>query len=81
MAEKKTLPIRWGSEHVLDKKVHIGRLKLHLSWRNSKGLMGRFGGGWQWKVGIQIDGTLRSGNIALLVMELSWHLEKKEQPL
>ncbi len=26
-------------------------------WRSAKSLMGRFGGGWQWRLGIQAGGS------------------------
>jgi len=35
----------------------VGRLKIHFEWRSSKDLWGRFGGGWDWKVGFQSGGS------------------------
>ncbi len=37
----------------IDKKFSIGRLKVHIELRTSKNLWGRFGGGWNWKLGFQ----------------------------
>lgn len=47
---------------------------LRVTWlhRTSDELHGRFGGGWQWKLGVQAGG--RSAVVSLLVAELkvSW---------
>ena len=38
------------------------------SWRSRKNPMGRFGGGWQWKIGVQIGG--RTTIVSMLICEL-----------
>lgn len=64
--------MRLHSKFVIDKTVQYGRFKAGISWRSSKSIWGRFGGGWQWKFGVQASST--TVIIALLVMEirLSW---------
>jgi hypothetical protein len=56
----------------IDKTVQYGRFKAGITWRSSKSIWGRFGGGWQWKLGFQASRTIII--ISLLVMEirLSW---------
>ena len=51
---------------------NLGRLELTYSQRSKRSWMGRFGGGWDWKVGIQAGG--RTVIISLLVCSLiiSW---------
>lgn len=70
----KILP-QWDSGHIINWLWGIGRLLFKLSWRNAKGFMGRFGGGWNWKLGFQAGG--RSLIISLLVMEFSIYIRKK----
>ena len=51
---------------------HFGRLTVAVLWRSRTNLLGRFGGGWNWKLGIQIGG--RTALVSLLVCEarLTW---------
>lgn len=54
----------------------FGRLAIRFSWRSSKNLMGRFGGGWNWNVGI-----VASRNAVLfhlLVCTLRFDIKPKE---
>lgn len=34
-------------------------IKIKFSWRSPRSLMGRFGGGWNWKIGVQAGGGRR----------------------
>ena len=34
-------------------RKQIGRLTIHYNWQSRKNLWGRFGGGWNWKLGFQ----------------------------
>ncbi len=36
----------------IDKRFKIGKFDIHIEWRTSANLWGRFGGGWNWKLGI-----------------------------
>lgn len=46
----------------------IGRLRVRYTHRDRAAFMGRFGGGWQWKLGLQAGG--RTLIVSLLVAEL-----------
>lgn len=74
MKDKTAEGICFGNYHI--KKVwRIGRLKIGFYWRTSDGLWGRFGGGWNWKLGFQAGcGTVI---IALLVAELILSFERR----
>jgi hypothetical protein len=50
-------------------------MKISFSIRSSNGFMGRFGGGWNWKLGFQAGG--RSIVISLLIAELTISLIKQ----
>ncbi len=51
------------------KTFHLGRWRLTYQWRSAHNLWGRFGGGWQWKLGIQAGHS--TVIISLLVCSLS----------
>lgn len=48
--------INWQSKYV------------SVKWRRNDGWMGRFGGGWNWKLGIQVGGA--TAIISLVVLEV-----------
>jgi hypothetical protein len=64
--------MRWQSTRVVERQWCLGRLKTVFTVRGSDGVMGRFGGGWNWKLGFQAGG--RTVIFSLLVAELrvSW---------
>lgn len=62
-------PARWGSSSFVDWTVRVLRFDVRLHWRRRDGVMGRFGGGWNWKCGFQLGG--KTLIISLLVCELS----------
>lgn len=55
----------------------FARLKVKFEWRSKKNLWGRFGGGWNWKIGVQIGGS--SLILDILTFSLRFSLEKSEQ--
>lgn len=57
------------------KEWRIGRLKIAYRWRSSKNLWGRFGGGWNWKLGAQCGGSTLI--VDLLVFSLVFNIERK----
>lgn len=65
----------WHTEYLIDRTVQLGRVAVRLSWRSRKSAMGRFGGGWDWKLGFQVGGSTLL--ISLLVAELRVQLEKR----
>ena len=53
----------------------IGRLAISFEWRKASNAWGRFGGGWQWKLGFQYG--YRCLIISLLVADLRIEMERK----
>lgn len=72
-------------ENKKEKKQEINRRfnflfwDIRFSWRSSKNLWGRFGGGWNWKLGVQIGGTTTI--ISLFVCEFVINKRPKQQHL
>lgn len=58
-----------------DFKKRIGRWEFRATARSSNSPMGRFGGGWQWKVGVQWGGSTII--FSLLIMEIIIRKAKK----
>jgi hypothetical protein len=54
----------------------IGRLSVGFVWKSRKNLMGRFGGGWNWRIGIQA-GSWRSVIVSLLICSVRINIRKK----
>lgn len=50
--------------------LNTKRARVRITHRPASSWMGRFGGGWQWKVGVQADGKLRCVIISLLIADL-----------
>ena len=63
---------RWFSSSAFDRRWQIGRVSIRAHMRRNDGFMGRFGGGWNWKLGIQVGST--TAIVSLLVMELRFSL-------
>lgn len=72
-------------DYILQKEWQRGRFLVGISWRSGKGIMGRFGGGWQSrfhfvsknpiprKLGLQ--GSWSTVILSLLILEIriSWY--------
>jgi hypothetical protein len=54
------------------KSIVIGRLKTTYHWRSRKNLWGRFGGGWNWELGLQIGGTTVILNCLIFSLTFTW---------
>lgn len=50
------------------KQVKIWKLKITFRWRSKNNLWGRFGGGWNWKLGIMAGG--KTVIVSLFVCEV-----------
>lgn len=61
--------------HGIKKQWKLGRLEIMFEWRSSENLWGRFGGGWNWVLGIQVGTS--SVIINLLVCSLRFNLKSK----
>jgi len=55
----------------------VGRLELGFSWTSKKNLWGRFGGGWNWKLGFQSGG--RTLILNLLVFSLRFTINERRK--
>lgn len=47
----------WSSKTIVHKEFQIGQYSFTYERRSKEGFMGRFGGGWQYKLGIDIGGS------------------------
>lgn len=61
-----------GIIHVFNKAWSIGRFKINFCWRSRKSSMGRFGGGWNWHVGVQWSGTTAILFFLVCYLRISW---------
>lgn len=52
----------------INKKWRIGKREVCFHWQSKNNLWGRFGGGWNWKLGVQIGGSTII--ISLLICEI-----------
>ena len=57
---------------ILRKQCQVGRLHVKVEWRSSRNLMGRFGGGWNWEVGIQVGGSTLIVNLLIASVRFDW---------
>lgn len=53
----------------IDRSFQIWNLRFRFSWRSAKNLWGRFGGGWNWKLGFTAGST--TVVVHLLIAEVS----------
>lgn len=58
----------------IEKETKIGRLRIVFDFVSKDSFMGRFGGGWNWKLGFQIGGKTIILN--LLIFSLRIEIEK-----
>jgi len=65
----------WHSDYIINRKFHAGRITAGISFRSANSLMGRFGGGWNWKLGFQAGGNTII--ISLLVLEIRFSYDTK----
>lgn len=66
----------FNSKYRINKKWRVKRIEVGFSIRSSKCPFGRFGAGWNWKLGIQIGG--RTILISLIIAELMLSIKKGE---
>ncbi len=57
------------------KKMRIGALSITFKFKSKDNFMGRFGGGWNWKLGFQAGGKTIIFN--LLICSLIFNFEEK----
>lgn len=59
----------------ITKKTKFAGFEIVFNWRSSKNLWGRFGGGWNWKLGVMIGGT----TVILDILIFSIRINKARQ--
>ena len=64
--------MKWASDYWIDWSAWLWRLHVRLSWRDASGLMGRFGGGWNYKLGVQVGVTTVIVSLILFSVSLTW---------
>lgn len=62
--------VGWFSKDIIDRSWTFGRWKVHVRWRRGDGIMGRFGGGWQWELGVQVGGSTVLFNLVFLSVSI-----------
>lgn len=50
----------------------VGRLRIRFLWRSRKNLWGRFGGGWNWHIGVQVGSTTINVYLLVAMVSASW---------
>ena len=55
------------------KSWELWRFRVTFSWRSKKNLWGRFGGGWNWKLGVMVGGS----DIILDILVFSLRISKR----
>jgi len=68
---------RWSSTKIVDKTITLWRFKFRVDWRRNNGMMGRFGGGWNWALGCRWSS--RTILVFLLIMSISVRLVDREK--
>ena len=58
---------------LLDKERTVKKsVKLTYQHRDKTAPMGRFGGGWQWQVGVQVGGKTAIVNLLVASVRIDW---------
>lgn len=53
------------------------RLKITTDYRAGAGALGRFGGGWHWKLGVQASRNFRTVIVSLLVASVRFEIGRR----
>jgi len=54
------------------KDWRLGRMEINFNWRSKNNLWGRFGGGWNWHIGIQGGGSCWMVFLLVCSLRFSW---------
>lgn len=58
--------------YIIKLKNKSNKFKFEFLMRSSKNFMGRFGGGWQWKLGIQASDSTIIVSLLIAELRISW---------
>ena len=61
-------------EYVFYREIKIKQLEITIEWGSTENLWGRFGGGWNWKIGMQW--SRHTLIISLLVLSIRFDIVK-----
>jgi hypothetical protein len=71
--------LTWFPTYGFNKQIQIGRLKIGAEFRpKSKNEWGRFGGGCNWKLGVQIGCTTVIVSLLVFEMTFTWKPKSKK---
>lgn len=67
-----------GSRKIIGvcKRAVVCGFPVSFSWRSRKNPMGRFGGGWQWKLGFQAGG----GTVIVSILVCELRIDRRRKP-
>lgn len=71
-----TKKLSWSSAYWIDWRWKLFGIKFHFTWRDASGIMGRFGGGWNWKVGVQWGKSDALFSLFVCELSVSWYKKK-----
>lgn len=73
--EKGILAIIRLNQLLPDKRLrrtwHIGQLSITFEWRSKNNLWGRFGGGWDWALGVEVGGSTILFNLLVFSVRIT----------
>jgi hypothetical protein len=75
MSDKEKIEAGWFSKPIISKKWRIGRFKFEFEMCDKNGVMGRFGGGWNWKLGFQSSWGKSVGTIIFFLLVASLRID------
>ena len=56
----------------MKKEINIGKIRIVLDFVSKDCFMGRFGGGWNWKLGFQVGGRTIIFNLLIFSLRIEW---------
>lgn len=62
----------WLSTYAFNKNLYWGKLRINANARRNNGAMGRFGAGWNYKLGITVGGNTWMFDLVLMSVLISW---------
>jgi len=71
IATKEKFKKRWFSTKAINKTWRLSLIKIRFQWRRADGFMGRFGGGWNWAVGMRLGGNTILVDLLLCTLTVS----------
>lgn len=66
----------WFSSVAFARTWRIGRVEIAARMKRADGVMGRFGGGWNWAFGVHVGG---SGTVLIYLFVMTLRLSKAKQ--